>query len=541
MLEAAMNVSLVIILTYLFVTLIIGIIVYKRSGRSSVEFFLAGRNVPKVLLFFTMAATNFSAFTIFGLSGAGYRMGYAFYPVMGFGTGFMALSMWIIGSRIAALAGNKGYITPSDFIMDRYGSLWLKKIVSVIMIVFTLPYLSLQAMAAGSSILSMTGLPYVWGAFLVTIFVVLYVFFGGMRSVVLTDLIQAIMMVGLTLAGFILIARRSGGFVSTHALLLKESPGHFMRPGTGSPMTPGVWIGYMVLWFVSVPMAPQLFQRYMAVKSPDKLRTTLILYPLITTFLFFLTVSIGVMGRVVLPGISAAQSDSIYPRLLSLFASPPVSAVILMGGLAALMSTMSSQLLTLASLTSIDIFPGLRRSVFTDRLIVLGLGVLGFLIALKPPETLLSFISATTFNGLSVLFPVVIGGLFWKGASKEGAFACIGTGETLVVLYYFKLLPTFGLLPVIPIVIVAGLVYVLVSLAVKGEAPAWLADLKPRRPGAFITIFVFVVLFLGTGDFWNWGRTPRIIAGLPVWVVYYAGLGIVLSAAYAVFIRPNRD
>ncbi|TFG62892.1 MAG: sodium:solute symporter family protein, partial [Spirochaetales bacterium] len=218
------------------------------------EFFLAGRNVPRVLLFFTMAATNFSAFTIFGLSGAGYRMGYAFYPVMGFGTGFMALSMYIIGTRIAKLAGGRGYITPSDFFYDRYQSIWLKRTVSIIMIVFTLPYLSLQAMAAGSSLFSITGIPYVWGALIVTVFVMCYVFLGGMRSVIWTDLIQAVMMIGLTTAGFIIIAAKAGGFTRVHADLFTTLGGHFSRPGTGAPMTPGIWIGYMVLWFVSVPM-----------------------------------------------------------------------------------------------------------------------------------------------------------------------------------------------------------------------------------------------------------------------------------------------
>jgi hypothetical protein len=53
-----------------------------------------------VVLLGTMVATNFSAFTVFGASGAGYRDGYAFFPIMGFGTGFMAITFWIIGRRI---------------------------------------------------------------------------------------------------------------------------------------------------------------------------------------------------------------------------------------------------------------------------------------------------------------------------------------------------------------------------------------------------------------------------------------------------------
>jgi len=78
----------------------VGLLFRRRSRPAPWSFFLAGRGIGRLVLFFTMAATNFSAFTIFGLSGAGYRIGYAFYPVMGFGTGFMALGMWVIGSRM---------------------------------------------------------------------------------------------------------------------------------------------------------------------------------------------------------------------------------------------------------------------------------------------------------------------------------------------------------------------------------------------------------------------------------------------------------
>jgi SSS family solute:Na+ symporter len=68
-----MSVRLGIVLGYLLALLVIAVVFRRVSSRNRVEFFLAGRNVPGALLFFTMAATNFSAFTIFGLSGAGYR------------------------------------------------------------------------------------------------------------------------------------------------------------------------------------------------------------------------------------------------------------------------------------------------------------------------------------------------------------------------------------------------------------------------------------------------------------------------------------
>ena len=346
-----MNYRLLVVLGYLIVTLLIGFIFHRRARRSTDEFFLAGRGVRKLLLFFTMAATNFSAFTIFGFSGAGYRIGYAFYPVMGFGTGFMALALHMVGGRILDLSRSRRYVTPSDFILDRYGSPLLKRLFSVVLIVFTLPYLALQAIAAGSSLDSLVGLPYVAGALLITLFVVLYVSLGGLRSIVWTDLIQGLMMIGFTLAAFALIARKSGGFAAVNRAVYQSRPELFSRPGLGGAMSPGIWFGYMFLWFFSVPMAPQMFQRFLAARDRNSLSTTVVLYPLITTSLFFLTVSIGLMGRHTFPELARESTDNIFPLLLDEYAGGILSVLLLTGSIAALMSTMDSQLLTPVSYT----------------------------------------------------------------------------------------------------------------------------------------------------------------------------------------------
>ena len=579
-----MWVRLTIVLVYLCITLVIGWIFRKKASSGRTEFFLAGRNVTGVLLFFTMAATNFSAFTIFGLSGAGYRIGYAFYPIMGFGTGFMALSFYFIGRKILVLSRERNYVTPSDFIHDRYRSPVLKWIFSVIMIVFTLPYIAIQAIASGKSLESLVGVPYLAGALLVTVFIVVYVSLGGMRSIVWTDSIQGLMMIVFTLAAFILIARKNGGFVPLHERVYGEFPQLFSRPGLDASMAMGVWVGYMVLWFFADPMFPQLFQRFMAAKNEKALNTTIILYPLITTFLFFLTVSIGVMGRGIIPGLPAAESDTIFPLLLNSAAGVVLSTVLLTGSIAALMSTMDSQLLTLTSIITLDFRRIKKREILKEKLIIVLLGAVGFLIAIKPPQTILDFISRTTFNGVSVLAPMVIGGLYWRRANRYGAVASLVVGEAAVLAFYFKLVNVPGLHPVIPILAVTTLVFVVVSLLTRSEdenldivfprraagpagasaagapaadtstADASAAGTAPAaaqpeeapgptksKPRGLLWGILFSAFFILGNDFWAWGKTPRFLAGLPLWVWYYILLGVLLSAAYKVFLSSRED
>jgi SSS family solute:Na+ symporter len=535
-----MTSRLAIVIIYLLITLIIGFIFRKRAKQSRIEFYLAGRDLSKILLFFTMAATNFSAFTIFGFSGAGFRMGYSFYPVMGFGTGFMALSFFIIGDKILILSKQRNYITPSDFIYDRYQSQFLKRLFSIVMVIFTLPYIAIQAIASGKSLNSLVGIPYLSGALLVTAFIVTYVSLGGLRSIVWTDLIQGIMMVGFTFAAFTIIANRSGGFIHTNTEIQRSLPELFSRPGKGAPMKYGIWFGYMFLWFFADPMFPQLFQRFMAAKDRETLKSTVIMYPLITTFLFFLTVSIGVMGRLTFPDLEVGSTDNIFPLLLGHFTGTFWSTILLTGSLAALMSTMDSQLLTLTSMITTDFFQMKRKGILKEKIIIIILGVAGFLIAARPPETILDFINKTTFNGLSVLAVPVLGGLYWKKANRYGSASSIIVGEAMVLAYYFNLIKTPWILPVVPILIVTAAVFILTSLIIQSKDENTEIVFKIQKK-SLKWIPVFTLLFILGNDFWAWGRQPVIIAGLPLWVWYYVALGVILSICYKLFFTSMED
>ena len=530
-----MDTRVFIVLVYLLFTLVIGVIVRKRAKQNRVEFFLAGRNLSKLSLFFTMAATNFSAFTIFGFSGAGYRIGYSFYPVMGFGTGFMALSFYIIGSKILKLSKERNYITPSDFMFDRYKSPFLKKLFSAVMVVFTLPYISIQAIASGKSLQSLIGIPYLAGALLITGFVVTYVALGGLRSIVWTDLIQGLMMILFTLIAFLLIAGKSGGFVSTQQRTLIEFPDLFSRPGMNNAMPHGIWFGYMFLWFFADPMFPQLFQRFMAARDEETLHSTIVYYPIITTFLFFLTVSIGVLGRGTFSNLAREATDTVFPLLLVNYAPMALGTILLTGSIAALMSTMDSQLLTLTSMITSDFFKIRKKEILKEKITIIVLGALGFLIAIRPPQTILDFISRTTFNGLAVLAPAVIAGLYWKRANKYGATASILIGEAMVFGFYYGIIHSKGILPVVPIVGATAAVLVIVSICTtsRDENTDIVFNINRR---ALPWIPLFALLFILGNDFWNWGRRPFLVGGLPLWVWYFFGLGIVLSLAYKLFL-----
>ena len=217
---------------------------------------------------------------------------------------------------------------------------------------------------------------------------------------------------------------------------------------------------------------------------------------------------------------------------------------LLTGGLAALMSTLDSQLLTMASMIGLDFGKRKAAPVWLHRLIVLAIGFAGYLLALRPPQTILDFVNRTSFTGLAVLAPVVLGGLYWRRANRYGALAGILAGEAMTVLSFFRVVQVPGVLPVIPVLAVTSLVFAVVSLLTRspGENAGLAAQPAPavRRGRLLPAILVFAGLFVLANDFWAWNRRPVLWAGLPLWVWYYILLGVLLAGAYALMLGRKR-
>ncbi|MCD4718070.1 MAG: sodium:solute symporter family protein [Desulfobacterales bacterium] len=520
-----MGVKIFVLAGYFLVVLTIGFIARTRWRSSPETYFLADRKLGTFVLLGTMVATNFSAFTVFGTSGAGYRDGYAFFPIMGFGTGFMALTFWILGRKIWRVGSEKGVVTPPEMIRVIYDNPLLSFIFALVMIVFTVPYLALQPMAAGYALEALVGLPYFTGCLLVTGIIVLYTLRGGMRAVAWTDLFQGVLMAVLMVVSLILVARYHGGFVAANQDVLAMNPDLFSRPGASGKYTITIWFSFIMLWFFCDPMFPQLFQRFFSAKNERTISLMMIFYPLVCTLIFFMPIAVGVLGHLSFPDLVGKQADRILPMVITLVSGDIMSALVIACGLAALMSTMDSQLLTLSSIFTRDIFPLLTgrhvKGNAAGRIFVIILSLAGLALAYKPPATILQ-IATQTFTGLAVLFPTVIFGLYLKRVRAVPAILSILSGEGIMLLCYLRIIPSWGFLPVVPVMAVTFSVYLgtlWVVLWREGalhmRMPGWLSD-----PYFYLMLGVFILAL----DFWAWGKAYPQWAGIPLWLGYFVAL-----------------
>ncbi len=529
---------IIVLASYFLIVITLGFVARSRLKDSPSGYFLAGRGLGTFVLICTMAATNFSAFTVFGASGAGYRDGLAFFPIMAFGTGFMALTFWLIGRKIWQLGKEHGLVTPAELVTKLYNNRWLSLLFAIVMIVFTVPYIALQPMAGGMVLTGLFGIDQIWGAAIVTGIILIYTLRGGLRAVAWTDVFQGLLMVSLMIAALIMVASHYGGLTSALENVRDNYPELFSRPGGTGTYGMGIWFGFMLLWFFCDPMFPQLFQRFYTAKNERSLAHTMLIYPAICTVVFILPVALGVMGRLQFPGLEGKDADSIVPLMMTGMGNDLMGTMVLAAGLAALMSTMDSQLLTLSSIFTRDIIPFFRKpqntSPLSGRIFVVVLAIIGLAIAINPPDTIINFAVKQAFTGLAVLFPTVLFGLYLSNPRPSAAIASIIAGETLVVLYAVlpDTMPAFGTLPAVPVICGTLATYFIVHIATGPLGWPKIATRHWIFAGAFGLIFVLAM------DFWNWGEIGPIFLGLPVWAWYFAGLSGVQTVLMYFWIRP---
>jgi len=537
LLSSDVLIPLLVMFGYFLALILIGIFGRKKLKQSQDDYFLGSRKLGGLVLLMTMAATNFSAFSIYGFSGAAYRLGYSFYPIMAFGTAFMAITFLFIGKRVWALGKENNYITPPELMGKEMKSPKLRALVLLVMVVFSLPYIAIQPIAGGYTLEALFGIPYFAGASIVTGFIILYTFLGGFRTVVWTDVFQGIMMLTLMAVAVFGVSQAHGGFIGAHESIFTQMPELFSRPGPGGVYAPAFWFSYMILWFFCDPLFPQLFQRFFSAGDKKALDKTTILYPIATGIFFLLPIMLGVLGHLSFPGLEGKESDSLFPMLVDMHFSPLVGTLIITAGLAALMSTMDSQLLTLSSMFTKDIYEPITKKKAgrgVGRIFTVTLALLGLVIAYFNPSSILA-ITTETFTGLAVLFVPLMAILYWKRVTPAGAISSILVGESLVALYHFDFLSSGGFLSVIPILIATSLTLITVSWLdepIKRSVPKF-------NKKALWWAIPLIAIFAASLDYWNWSKAPELWLGLPVWMWYFIALNGVLSLLFWRITKSN--
>ncbi len=348
---------------YVGLLLLVGEIANRsRRNASPSDHFLGGRELGLFVLFLTLYATAYSGNSLLGYPGKAYRSGFSFVMATGFMLAIIVVFHLLV-PRLRPAAVQRGYVTPGDFVRDRFGDQpggqALVIAVGILMALALTNFLLAQLKAMGEVASLVTGdlIPYAWGVVGLAAMILFYETRGGMRAVAWTDAAQGILMaLGLmTLLAWLLAG--SGGLSAISLEVARVRPSAVAVPDAVGCAN---WFSTITLLGLASVLYPQAIQRIYAAKSGRALSQSfawMSFMPLITTLVVTL---IGIAAIPRLDLASGAASDGVMPVLLRAWAEQgslgtAAAVLVFIGALSAIMSTADSCLLSLGSLMARDL------------------------------------------------------------------------------------------------------------------------------------------------------------------------------------------
>lgn len=435
--------ALVIIALYMMIPLAIGFAASKKALPTSEDYFIQGRGMGSVAVFFTVVTTWWSAFAFLGSNAFFYTRGPLYWTAMAWNV-FFGIIYYVIGKRVWHFGKINKYMTPKDFFVHHFGSTKLGNFIVIILMIFTVPNLQIQ-LTGGAYLIEVgsNGLVPFWlAALLFYLIIIIYVWAGGVRAIAWTDVIHGtLLFFGMVFAGFY-IANLLGGTTSMFEMLAVERPQNLA-------LHENDWMGWVAMFFITpigVMMGPHMWTRMYAVKS-GKIFSFM---PFLVGFVALAYIGSMLVGNSanMLIGQDFTPADTVLPVILLRYAPFVLASFILACGATAAMSTANSQVHSMASIYALDFHKTYinksisdKKIVWVGRYSILVLSAFAYVMALFATELLVT-IGLLALAGTAQVIVPTVGALFWRRSTVAGTWAGLSVG--IVVLILFNWLSIFG-------------------------------------------------------------------------------------------------
>jgi solute:Na+ symporter, SSS family len=464
-------IALVVFLITLLFPVGIGLLALLKT-RSQSDFFIGGRSMNPFVVGLSAISSGRSSWLVLGLSGVAYVSGTsAIWAIVG----YILVEAWqfvYLGKKLREQTQTMDAITLLDYFESRFkDKSGLVRITGVVIIgIFITAYVAAQFNAGAKSLSTALDMSMLLSLVVSGLLIMVYMVLGGYVAVAYNDVVRSvIMLIGLIvlpLIGMIHI----GGFATLNQLL------HELNPAYLDPFSLGVGalIGFVGIGLGS-PGQPHIVVRYMSIKDPERLKYSAIYGTIWNILLGLGAISIGLVGRILVPDINMlpdADPEMIYLALSSEYFGPALYGLLVGGVFAAILSTADSQLLVVASTFARDLYEKVfaknkeideRKKLLLSRMVVVISGIVALFLAYIAQD-LVFWLVLFAWAGLGAAFgPALILSLYWKNATKTGIVSGMIAGTIITIVWRLWLKDPTGIYELIPGFFLALFISIVVS------------------------------------------------------------------------------
>ncbi|WP_111428618.1 sodium/proline symporter PutP [Rhodobacteraceae bacterium DSL-40] len=430
---------------YFVLMLAIGFYAWRKSTGNSEEYILGGRNLPPAVAALSAGASDMSGWLLLGLPGALYAAGLV-EAWIGIGLFFGALLNWIIvAPRLREQTERyDNALTIPEFLANRFPSqaTLLRMVSAVVIVTFFSVYTASGLVAGGKLFMSAFEGSYQTGVWLTLGVVLAYTVVGGFLAVCLTDFVQGcIMMLALVIMPIVVLTAGQGNGFSQAAETLSAVDPNYLSLTHGLTV-----VGFLsaVTWGLGYFGQPHIIVRFMAVRSVKDVPMARRIGMTWMAISLLGAIGLGIYGRAyfVRNGMTIEDPETIFILLAELLFHPLITGFLFAALLAAIMSTVSSQLLVSSSSLAEDFYRLLlnreasqKTLVLVGRIAVVLVGAVAALIAGDPDSEVLGLV-ANAWAGFGAAFgPLMILSLTWPRMTGAGAVSGLVVGAATVIIW----------------------------------------------------------------------------------------------------------
>jgi SSS family solute:Na+ symporter len=470
-----------------YVVVIVGIGFYfSQHQESTDDYFLAGRSLTWSIIGFSLFASNMSTSSLVGMAGDAYAYGIAVYNY----EWMAALVLILFALFFLPFYLRSQVFTMPEFLERRY-DVRSRYYFSVVTVVGNILIDTAGALYAGALVIQIIypEFPMWQSVMILAVLSGLYTIAGGLKAVVYTDVIQAILLIAASIVVSIIAFQKVGSWQAVTDVTPPEMLS-LIRPASDPVLPwPGLITGVFLLGFYFWGTNQFMVQRTLGAKDLDHGRWGALFAGFLKVPVIFIMVLPGTFARALYGPEAIEKADMVFPTMLFDLLPVGIRGLILAALVAAIMSSVDSTLNSASTLVTMDFIKKWKPDASNRVLVIAGRVVTGVFMVLAAAwaPVILDFPSLWQYlqTVLAYLSPPVVAcfviGLFWARANRHSALAALIVGHlasaALAVAEWQLPGVEIQFLYLPPILFaVSGLVMVVVSYAGEEPAPATVAE-----------------------------------------------------------------